>query len=141
MGSRVHTTPGSLQRSRSDIDVNAASSAKSRLSTVPASSPFSSAAALPPGSYASLGNCQSSRPNLKQSPGYLNGCKKSSCHLGDEKMKFIYFQKRSPTLQKRSSLCLRALLLMFSWVPQPLILGQTPVGLFLMPLSGFRVVG
>uniref|UniRef100_A0A8C4EAF1 TOG domain-containing protein n=1 Tax=Dicentrarchus labrax TaxID=13489 RepID=A0A8C4EAF1_DICLA len=54
--SEVHTTPGSLQRSRSDIDVNAASSAKSRLSTVPASSPFSSAAALPPGSYASLGN-------------------------------------------------------------------------------------
>lgn len=56
VSSRVHTTPGSLQRSRSDIDVNAASSAKSRLSTVPASSPFSSAAALPPGSYASLGN-------------------------------------------------------------------------------------
>lgn len=55
VGSRVHSTPGSLQRSRSDIDVNAASSAKSRLSTVPASSPFSSAAALPPGSYASLG--------------------------------------------------------------------------------------
>lgn len=55
MGSRVHSTSGSLQRSRSDIDVNAASSAKSRLSTVPASSPFSSAAALPPGSYASLG--------------------------------------------------------------------------------------
>ncbi len=56
VSSRVSTTPGSLQRSRSDIDVNAASSAKSRLSTVPASSPFSSAAALPPGSYASLGN-------------------------------------------------------------------------------------
>uniref|UniRef100_A0A669B9Q0 Cytoplasmic linker associated protein 1a n=1 Tax=Oreochromis niloticus TaxID=8128 RepID=A0A669B9Q0_ORENI len=52
--SKVPSTPGSLQRSRSDIDVNAASSAKSRLSTVPASSPFSSAAALPPGSYASL---------------------------------------------------------------------------------------
>ncbi|XP_053295835.1 CLIP-associating protein 1a [Pleuronectes platessa] len=53
--SRVSTTPGSLQRSRSDIDVNAASSSKSRLSTVPAaSSAFSSAAALPPGSYASL---------------------------------------------------------------------------------------
>uniref|UniRef100_A0A8D3BQ14 Cytoplasmic linker associated protein 1a n=1 Tax=Scophthalmus maximus TaxID=52904 RepID=A0A8D3BQ14_SCOMX len=55
VSTRVPTTPGSLQRSRSDIDVNAASSAKSRLSTVPASSsPFSSAAALPPGSYASL---------------------------------------------------------------------------------------
>uniref|UniRef100_A0A7N6ATA5 TOG domain-containing protein n=1 Tax=Anabas testudineus TaxID=64144 RepID=A0A7N6ATA5_ANATE len=56
VSTRVPTTPGSLQRSRSDIDVNAASNAKSRLSTVPASSPFSSAAALPPGSYASLGN-------------------------------------------------------------------------------------
>ncbi|XP_056145139.1 CLIP-associating protein 1a isoform X6 [Lampris incognitus] len=54
VSTRVPTTPGSLQRSRSDIDVNAASSAKSRLSTVPTSSPFSSAAALPPGSYASL---------------------------------------------------------------------------------------
>ncbi|XP_056294902.1 CLIP-associating protein 1a isoform X19 [Pseudoliparis swirei] len=51
-GSRVSTT--SLQRSRSDVDVNAASSAKCRLTTVPASSPFGSAAALPPGSYASL---------------------------------------------------------------------------------------
>lgn len=55
VSTRVPTTPGSLQRSRSDIDVNAAASAKSRLSTVPASTPFSSAAALPPGSYASLG--------------------------------------------------------------------------------------
>uniref|UniRef100_A0A672ZTT0 Cytoplasmic linker associated protein 1a n=1 Tax=Sphaeramia orbicularis TaxID=375764 RepID=A0A672ZTT0_9TELE len=54
VSTRVPTTSGSLQRSRSDIDVNAAASAKSRLSTVPASSPFSSAAALPPGSYASL---------------------------------------------------------------------------------------
>ncbi|XP_033990089.1 CLIP-associating protein 1a isoform X1 [Trematomus bernacchii] len=54
VASRVSPSSGSLQRSRSDIDVNAASSSKSRLSTVPASSPFSSAAALPPGSYASL---------------------------------------------------------------------------------------
>lgn len=56
VGARVPTSSGSLQRSRSDIDVNAAATAKSRLTTVPASSPFSSAAALPPGSYASLGN-------------------------------------------------------------------------------------
>uniref|UniRef100_A0AAY4DTH6 TOG domain-containing protein n=1 Tax=Denticeps clupeoides TaxID=299321 RepID=A0AAY4DTH6_9TELE len=54
VSSRVPVTPGSLQRSRSDIDVNAAASAKSRMSTVPPSTPFSSAAALPPGSYASL---------------------------------------------------------------------------------------
>ncbi|XP_074514640.1 CLIP-associating protein 1a isoform X28 [Sebastes fasciatus] len=54
VSTRVSPSSGSLQRSRSDIDVNAASSAKSRLSTVPASLPFSSAAALPPGSYASL---------------------------------------------------------------------------------------
>ncbi|XP_062384483.1 CLIP-associating protein 1-B-like [Sardina pilchardus] len=49
-------TPGSssLQRSRSDIDVNAAASAKSRMPSVPSAAPFSSANALPPGSYASL---------------------------------------------------------------------------------------
>uniref|UniRef100_A0A803W1J8 Cytoplasmic linker associated protein 1 n=1 Tax=Ficedula albicollis TaxID=59894 RepID=A0A803W1J8_FICAL len=47
------STPGSLQRSRSDVDVNAAASAKSKV-TSGASAPFSSAAALPPGSYASL---------------------------------------------------------------------------------------
>ncbi|XP_044525875.1 CLIP-associating protein 1 isoform X7 [Gracilinanus agilis] len=47
------STTGSLQRSRSDIDVNAAASAKSKVSTA-GSTPFSSAAALPPGSYASL---------------------------------------------------------------------------------------
>ncbi|XP_026073479.1 CLIP-associating protein 1-A-like isoform X17 [Carassius auratus] len=54
ISSRVSSTPGALQRSRSDIDVNAASSAKSRMSTATSPSPFSSAAALPPGSYASL---------------------------------------------------------------------------------------
>ncbi|XP_014403395.1 PREDICTED: CLIP-associating protein 1 isoform X14 [Myotis brandtii] len=47
------STTGSLQRSRSDIDVNAAASAKSKASAS-GSAPFSSAAALPPGSYASL---------------------------------------------------------------------------------------
>ncbi|XP_027134030.1 CLIP-associating protein 1a isoform X6 [Larimichthys crocea] len=73
VSTRVHTTPGSLQRSRSDIDVNAASSAKSRLSTVPASSPFSSAAALPPGSYASLGRVRTRR----QSSGSVGGASTS----------------------------------------------------------------
>ncbi|TNN50045.1 CLIP-associating protein 1 [Liparis tanakae] len=66
-GSRVSTT--SLQRSRSDVDVNAASSAKCRLTTVPASSPFGSAAALPPGSYASLGRVRTRR----QSSGSVGG--------------------------------------------------------------------
>nr|XP_020462257.1 CLIP-associating protein 1 isoform X19 [Monopterus albus] len=73
VSTRVPTTPGSLQRSRSDIDVNAASSAKSRLSTVPASSPFSSAAALPPGSYASLGRVRTRR----QSSGSVGGANTS----------------------------------------------------------------
>nr|XP_046223977.1 CLIP-associating protein 1-B-like isoform X16 [Oncorhynchus gorbuscha] len=55
VSSRVNSNPGgSLQRSRSDVDVNAAASAKSCLVTVPSASPFSSAATLPPGSYASL---------------------------------------------------------------------------------------
>ncbi|XP_008577513.1 PREDICTED: CLIP-associating protein 1 isoform X11 [Galeopterus variegatus] len=48
------STTGSLQRSRSDIDVNAAASAKSKVSSSSGAAPFSSAAALPPGSYASL---------------------------------------------------------------------------------------
>nr|XP_012603244.1 CLIP-associating protein 1 isoform X13 [Microcebus murinus] len=48
------STTGSLQRSRSDIDVNAAASAKSKVSSSSGGTPFSSAAALPPGSYASL---------------------------------------------------------------------------------------
>nr|XP_020661375.1 CLIP-associating protein 1 isoform X4 [Pogona vitticeps] len=48
------STSGSLQRSRSDIDVNAAASAKSKVTSSGSDTPFSSAAALPPGSYASL---------------------------------------------------------------------------------------
>uniref|UniRef100_A0A452R1I4 Cytoplasmic linker associated protein 1 n=1 Tax=Ursus americanus TaxID=9643 RepID=A0A452R1I4_URSAM len=63
--SRVSTksvsTTGSLQRSRSDIDVNAAASAKSKVSSASGATPFSSAAALPPGSYASLGRIRTRR--------------------------------------------------------------------------------
>ncbi|XP_067372694.1 CLIP-associating protein 1a isoform X4 [Channa argus] len=81
LSTRVPTTPGSLQRSRSDIDVNAASSAKSRLSTVPASSPFSSAAALPPGSYASLdgtpGKSDGRIRTRRQSSGSVGGASTS----------------------------------------------------------------
>ncbi|XP_047198565.1 CLIP-associating protein 1a isoform X37 [Hippoglossus stenolepis] len=82
VSARVSTTPGSLQRSRSDIDVNAASSAKSRLSTVPAaSSPFSSAAALPPGSYASLdgtpGKSDGRVRTRRQSSGSVGGANTS----------------------------------------------------------------
>nr|XP_020447624.1 CLIP-associating protein 1-B-like isoform X12 [Monopterus albus] len=57
------SSPGSLQRSRSDVDVNAAATATARtrmpaVSSAVPSSPFSSASALPPGSYASLdGSC------------------------------------------------------------------------------------
>ncbi|XP_070332438.1 CLIP-associating protein 1 isoform X7 [Odocoileus virginianus] len=55
------STAGSLQRSRSDIDVNAAASAKSKISSAAGAAPFSSAAALPPGSYASLGRIRTRR--------------------------------------------------------------------------------
>ncbi|XP_032268233.1 CLIP-associating protein 1 isoform X18 [Phoca vitulina] len=55
------STTGSLQRSRSDIDVNAAASAKSKVSSAAGATPFSSAAALPPGSYASLGRIRTRR--------------------------------------------------------------------------------
>ncbi|XP_066201788.1 CLIP-associating protein 1 isoform X16 [Saccopteryx leptura] len=54
VSSKSVLTTGSLQRSRSDIDVNAAASAKCKASAASGATPFSSAAALPPGSYASL---------------------------------------------------------------------------------------
>ncbi|XP_053536912.1 CLIP-associating protein 1a isoform X1 [Ictalurus punctatus] len=73
VGSRTPTsTPGSLQRSRSDVDVNAAASAKSRMPAVPSlpsPSPFSSAAALPPGSYASLGRVRTRRQSSGSAVG------------------------------------------------------------------------
>uniref|UniRef100_A0A803JPX6 CLIP-associating protein 1 n=1 Tax=Xenopus tropicalis TaxID=8364 RepID=A0A803JPX6_XENTR len=55
------STPGSLQRSRSDIDVNAATCAKSKATSGASAAPFSSVAALPPGSYASLGRIRTRR--------------------------------------------------------------------------------
>ncbi|XP_040214205.1 CLIP-associating protein 1 isoform X16 [Rana temporaria] len=57
---KTSATPGSLQRSRSDIDVNAAATSKSKVAGS-AAAPFSSAAALPPGSYASLGRIRTRR--------------------------------------------------------------------------------
>ncbi|XP_024590239.1 CLIP-associating protein 1 isoform X2 [Neophocaena asiaeorientalis asiaeorientalis] len=61
VSSKSASTTGSLQRSRSDIDVNAAASAKSKVPSAPGAAPFSSAAALPPGSYASLGRIRTRR--------------------------------------------------------------------------------
>ncbi|XP_058247277.1 CLIP-associating protein 1a isoform X18 [Hemibagrus wyckioides] len=72
VSSRTPSTPSSLQRSRSDIDVNAAASAKSRMPAVPSGpspSPFSSAAALPPGSYASLGRVRTRRQSSGSAVG------------------------------------------------------------------------
>ncbi|XP_026157309.1 CLIP-associating protein 1-A-like isoform X13 [Mastacembelus armatus] len=69
------SSPGSLQRSRSDVDVNAAATATAR-TRMPAvssavrspTSPFSSASALPPGSYASLGRVRTRRTSSGNSP-------------------------------------------------------------------------
>ncbi|XP_018600337.1 CLIP-associating protein 1a isoform X10 [Scleropages formosus] len=70
VGARVSSTPGSLQRSRSDIDVNAAANAKSRMTMVPSSgTPFSSASTLPPGSYASLGRVRTRRQSSGSAVG------------------------------------------------------------------------
>uniref|UniRef100_A0A8C8HZP3 TOG domain-containing protein n=1 Tax=Oncorhynchus tshawytscha TaxID=74940 RepID=A0A8C8HZP3_ONCTS len=75
------STPGSLQRSRSDVDVNAAATAcaKTRMTPVPSSpAPFSAASALPPGSYASLGEPKTyvlslvSRVPLSQTVGRMS---------------------------------------------------------------------
>uniref|UniRef100_A0A671MH45 CLIP-associating protein 1-like n=1 Tax=Sinocyclocheilus anshuiensis TaxID=1608454 RepID=A0A671MH45_9TELE len=65
VSSRVSSSSGSLQRSRSDVDVNATASVKSRMPAVP----FSSAAALPPGSYASLGRVRTRRQSSETAAG------------------------------------------------------------------------
>ncbi|XP_058468697.1 CLIP-associating protein 1-B-like isoform X11 [Solea solea] len=67
------SSPGSLQRSRSDVDVNAATTAtaRTRMPTVPSvssASPFSAASALPPGSYASLGRVRTRRTSAGNGP-------------------------------------------------------------------------
>ncbi|KAL2087913.1 hypothetical protein ACEWY4_016741 [Coilia grayii] len=76
--SRATSGSSSLQRSRSDIDVNAAASAKSRMPSVPNAAPFSTANALPPGSYASLdggspGNTEGRVRTRRQSSGSSAG--------------------------------------------------------------------
>ncbi|XP_034404546.1 CLIP-associating protein 1-like isoform X4 [Cyclopterus lumpus] len=67
------SSPGSLQRSRSDVDVSAAASARTRMPAAPSvlqspCSPFSSASALPPGSYASLGRVRTRRTSSGNDP-------------------------------------------------------------------------
>ncbi|KAM8904974.1 CLIP-associating protein 1-B-like isoform 2-T2 [Spinachia spinachia] len=66
----------SLQRSRSDVDVAAATSAtaRSRMPAAPAAlqAPFSSASALPPGSYASLGRVRTRRTNSGSGPPVID---------------------------------------------------------------------
>uniref|UniRef100_A0A8C1PBY0 Cytoplasmic linker associated protein 1 n=1 Tax=Cyprinus carpio TaxID=7962 RepID=A0A8C1PBY0_CYPCA len=69
LNSRASSSSGSLQRSRSDVDVNAVASAKSRMPAVAATAPFSSAAALPPGSYASLGRVRTRRQSSETAAG------------------------------------------------------------------------
>ncbi|XP_041118514.1 CLIP-associating protein 1-B-like isoform X18 [Polyodon spathula] len=69
VSSKSVSTPGSLQRSRSDVDVNAAASAKSRMTAAPSATPFSTAAALPPGSYASLGRVRTRRQSSGSAAG------------------------------------------------------------------------
>ncbi|XP_053327890.1 CLIP-associating protein 1 isoform X8 [Spea bombifrons] len=63
------STPGSLQRSRSDIDVNAAATSKSKVASSSAASHFTAAAALPPGSYASLGRIRTRRQSSGSTAG------------------------------------------------------------------------
>ncbi|XP_067243768.1 CLIP-associating protein 1-B [Chanodichthys erythropterus] len=69
VSSRGSSSSGSLQRSRSDVDVNAAASVKSRMPAVPTAAPFSSATALPPGSYASLGRVRTRRQSSETAAG------------------------------------------------------------------------
>uniref|UniRef100_A0A8P0T2Q0 CLIP-associating protein 1 n=2 Tax=Canis lupus familiaris TaxID=9615 RepID=A0A8P0T2Q0_CANLF len=93
--SRVSTksvsTTGSLQRSRSDIDVNAAASAKSKVSSASGTTPFSSAAALPPGSYASLGRIRTRR----QSSGSATNVATTPDNRGRSRAKVVSQSQRS----------------------------------------------
>ncbi|XP_037131903.1 CLIP-associating protein 1-A-like isoform X1 [Syngnathus acus] len=72
------SSPGTLQRSCSDVDVNAAASARTRMPTVASAvqaSPlsFSSASALPPGSYASLGRVRTQKTSAGKRPSVPDG--------------------------------------------------------------------
>ncbi|XP_073926617.1 CLIP-associating protein 1 isoform X15 [Castor canadensis] len=86
------STTGSLQRSRSDIDVNAAASAKSKVSSSSGSTPFSSAAALPPGSYASLGRIRTRR---QSSGSATNVASTPSDNRGRSRAKVVSQSQRS----------------------------------------------
>ncbi|XP_055236523.1 CLIP-associating protein 1 isoform X9 [Gorilla gorilla gorilla] len=85
------STTGSLQRSRSDIDVNAAASAKSKVSSSSGTTPFSSAAALPPGSYASLGRIRTRR----QSSGGATNVASTPDNRGRSRAKVVSQSQRS----------------------------------------------
>ncbi|XP_070332455.1 CLIP-associating protein 1 isoform X24 [Odocoileus virginianus] len=85
------STAGSLQRSRSDIDVNAAASAKSKISSAAGAAPFSSAAALPPGSYASLGRIRTRR----QSSGSATNVASTPDSRGRSRAKVVSQSQRS----------------------------------------------
>ncbi|XP_011920411.1 PREDICTED: CLIP-associating protein 1 isoform X23 [Cercocebus atys] len=85
------STTGSLQRSRSDIDVNAAASAKSKVSSSAGTTPFSSAAALPPGSYASLGRIRTRR----QSSGSATNVASTPDNRGRSRAKVVSQSQRS----------------------------------------------
>ncbi|KAK2496832.1 hypothetical protein MC885_001643 [Smutsia gigantea] len=85
------STTGSLQRSRSDIDVNAATSAKSKVSSASGTTPFSSAAALPPGSYASLGRIRTKR----QSSGSATNVASIPDNRGRSRAKVVSQSQRS----------------------------------------------
>ncbi|XP_048341871.1 CLIP-associating protein 1 isoform X2 [Sphaerodactylus townsendi] len=85
------STSGSLQRSRSDIDVNAAASAKSKVTSSGSDVPFSSAAALPPGSYASLGRIRTRR----QSSGSATSITSAPDTRGRSRAKVVSQSQRS----------------------------------------------
>uniref|UniRef100_A0A8C2PFN9 TOG domain-containing protein n=1 Tax=Capra hircus TaxID=9925 RepID=A0A8C2PFN9_CAPHI len=101
------STAGSLQRSRSDIDVNAAASAKSKISSAASTAPFSSAAALPPGSYASLGNqtpesrirtrrqSSGSATNVASTPSDSRGRSRAKVVSQSQRKKYILSGSRS----------------------------------------------
>ncbi|XP_061111089.1 CLIP-associating protein 2 [Conger conger] len=73
VGAKTSGSPGSLQRSRSDVDVNAAAGAKARHGGQAGGTSRLTASGLPPGSYASLG-----RLRTKQTLSTASGTPASS---------------------------------------------------------------
>uniref|UniRef100_A0A8D2Q8N8 Cytoplasmic linker associated protein 2 n=1 Tax=Varanus komodoensis TaxID=61221 RepID=A0A8D2Q8N8_VARKO len=92
-GTKTAPSPGTLQRSRSDIDVNAAAGAKARHGIgQPAGAGRLAAAGLPPGSYASLGRVRTklSTPSIGMGNSKTDSRGRSRTKVVSQSQRIIY---------------------------------------------------